>query len=155
MCIHGRSKENSSEGAKAQGQSIEALHAQMDSLNMARQYQKGMKCCDEALKLNPRDPVAWRYKGLMQRNMGEMKNGTFRESQVRGDKEKALTYWSNALDDPWCLYHYGSTLWELNRIRESVPYLKRCLENPPNETVRGRILDTLSFYKELVEQGRV
>jgi tetratricopeptide (TPR) repeat protein len=127
----------------------------MESLNRSGHFKKGIKCCDKALKLNPHDSIAWRYKGLMQRNLGEMKNGTFREGQVRGDKEKALTYWRNALDDPWSLYYYGSTLWELNRIKESIPYLQRSLKNPPNQTIQGEVSDLLSFYEDLVKQGRI
>jgi len=138
-----------------QSRYIETLHTEMESLNKSRHYKEGLKCCDKALELNPHDAVAWRYKGLMQRNMGEMKNGTFREGQVRGDKEKALTYWSNALDDAWCLYHYGSTLWELNRIKESIPYLRKSLENPPNQTMRGRVSEQLSFYEDLVRPGKI
>jgi len=138
-----------------QTQYIEVLHKEMELLNQESQYKKGINCCDKALKINQYDYVAWRYKGLMQRNIGESKNGTFRESQAREDKEKALTYWENALDDPWSLYYYGSTLWELNRIKESIPYLKKSLNNPPNQTIQDRVKSQLYFYEDLVKNGRI
>lgn len=138
-----------------QGSSIDALHEEMEALNRSEDYEKGLKCCDKVLELNPSDCVAWRYKGLFQRNMGELKNGTPREVEVRGDKEKALTYWSNALDDPWSLYYYGSTLWELERFEESMLYLKKSYENPPNQAIKGRASRMLQLYEDLVRQGRI
>jgi len=114
------------------------------SLNTLGRYEEGMRCCDKALELDPRNAMAWNSKGSSLDNLGRF--------------DEAILCFDKALEiDP----HYaapcnnkGSLLGRLGRYEESIRCFDRALEIDPRHAAswskKGASLSNLGRYEESI-----
>jgi len=115
------------------------------SLHNLGRFDEGLKCCDKALEINPKDGSAWNNKGICLHSLGR-----FDEAARCYDSALEINL---QLADPW--NNKGLALHSLGRFDEAIKCYDKALEiNPGHAFVwsnKGISLDNLGHFDEAIK----
>ena len=110
-------------------------------------YKQAMHCYEKAIKINPKNPVCWEYKGIALYELEKYQAALFCFDRVLCLNEKNPA----SCADSW--YDKGRTLRKINKLWDALICFNECLKCHPGDEGAQEEIDEL--LKEIISAQKV